>query len=335
MLFANGEKTSYITLIALVASVSSTTSIVQQVYYACHWRNIKTIALQQAKESLNTPSIAFRPLFTGFNLALYEIQYCCYVTLSVLVLFWCVVLAKGMFGLRFAGLRGKEVYVDWGAKLFAMVVPGVLIGITFTDTIKNNVVADVTITNALVIVSSAISSVIILAVLVRYVYSRHLFTSISEGTSTADSRSPATPKIRVDKALLLRFMLAFVILSVFQATLIGFRFLGRSNARTLARQQRPDYSVGGAVDDIMLFIPGVTASIMDFAVFGTTAQFRKMYADAFRSRKAWVARPSSLEAWDPLASGRQFDTYRCTIRSGNVESVELGTPASPFTHVKI
>ncbi len=79
-----------ITLISIVVSVSSVASIIQQVYYACAWRTIKETAWEQANASAELPSIAFGPLSTGLNLALFEIQYICYSINALLVLGWYV-----------------------------------------------------------------------------------------------------------------------------------------------------------------------------------------------------------------------------------------------------
>jgi len=52
--------------------------MIQQCYTMAQWRNIQVTAYSQAKLSLEYPSLALAPLFTGFNLALYWIQMYCY-----------------------------------------------------------------------------------------------------------------------------------------------------------------------------------------------------------------------------------------------------------------
>jgi len=76
-----------VTLIAIFISLSSITSIVQQVYFALDFRHIEYVELEVAKESLQVPALAFVPLFKGFNLALYEIQWWCYCIISILIFF--------------------------------------------------------------------------------------------------------------------------------------------------------------------------------------------------------------------------------------------------------
>ena len=184
--------------------------------------------------------------------------------------------------------------------------------------------------------SISLSSIIVIVVLCHYLYGRHrlagLQVSISAGTTTShpNSKQSGSSSISIDKALLMRFTLAFVLLSAFQATLICFEFTGKSHVQALAEQTKPDYSVYGAVGDILRFIPGVTTSLMISLVFGTTAQFRQRYAEIFKSlqcwrRRSWVGMPAeSLETWEPLGSGMQEDTQRYQLRAGRVMSIELG-----------
>lgn len=172
-----------------------------------------------------------------------------------------------------------------------------------------------------------------LAVLIKYVHSRHLFNSIQGSMSTANSNAragqPTGAKIKVDKMLLLRFTIAFVILSAFEVCLISFQFSRKINAARLANEQQPDLSVGSAISDILQFIPGVTAGLVAFGLFGTTAQFRKKYGDAFRSmrfrRKEQPSpeRTAGMLGWDALGSTRLGPTYRCTIVAGDFDGVEM------------
>lgn len=65
--------------------------------------------------------------------------------------------------------------------------------------------------------SLALGSISVIATLIKYVHSRHRFVSL-QASSSLDSQSRSTSatlavaKIRVDKVLLLRFSIAFVIL---------------------------------------------------------------------------------------------------------------------------
>ena len=142
-------RTADVTIFSVVVSVTSTASIAQQIYYACKWRDIRITALQQAKASADTPSIAYGPLSTGFNLAMFEIQFTGYMINSVLIMFWAMALTKGVFDVRHRSLMGREAYISGASKVFGVVVPGLLVGITFTDAVKHNEVAFMVVTNVL------------------------------------------------------------------------------------------------------------------------------------------------------------------------------------------
>lgn len=130
-------------MISITVSLATTFSIIQQVYYACEWRMIRTVQLEQAQESLTTPSIGFGPLSTGFNFACYEIQFYCYTVNSLLIFFWAVALAKGVYNVKAKGLLGREWYIATASKVFALLAPSVLIGISFSKVVQDNAIATV------------------------------------------------------------------------------------------------------------------------------------------------------------------------------------------------
>lgn len=123
-------------------------------------------------------------------------------------------------------------------------------------------------------------------------------STTARGTDTDNSRSPST-RIQVDKWLLLRFSVAFVVLrsvvglgysdrhllnlnaSAFEICIIMLESTRYSSSRALAHADGPDLLVDGTIMAILGFLRGVTTSLLAFCLFGTTASFRKRYADAF------------------------------------------------------
>ncbi|TKA73602.1 hypothetical protein B0A55_05714 [Friedmanniomyces simplex] len=282
--------------------------MVQQIYYACEWRTIKEVAWKQAKASADVPTIGYGPLSTGFNLALFEMQWITYSINALLILGWAVALAKGVYNLRLPRLLGWERTISATSKVVAVLLPPVLIGSSFA--VMHNV-------NAYLALNMLLS---------RWMVPRSLETSTS--VSTARSGRPRAAKIKIDKVLLLRFSIAFVILAAFEVTIVCFELADSQSARFLAQQAQPDYSTASAVTTILLFMPGVTQSLVAFLLFGTTAHFRKRYRDFFhaavrvRRRRPSVSRTESgTNVWETLDSGRPISGYRCTV-----ESVELSDP---------
>ncbi|KAI6865902.1 hypothetical protein KC323_g4142 [Hortaea werneckii] len=345
MLIVNGERFNYVTLLSVVVSVTSAASIAQQIYYACHWRDVRTTALVQAKASIDTPSIAYGPLSTGFNLAMFEVQFVGYMINSILIMFWAISMAKGVYNMRFRALMGREQHLATAAKVLGVIIPGIFVGITFTDAVKGNEFAYMVITNILMIDALVIGSIMMIAISFRYVHSRHRFASLqnsshaSSSNPTPTTAQPAAAKIRIDKSLLLRFTIAFLIITAFEVSIISFEFMRRRNARELAQREEPDFSSASVINEILQFMPGVTAGLLCFLVFGTTAQFRKKYVEAFRSARYWKrARSSrdkngSMEVWDTLASDHQKSKgYRCTVRGGasHGDDIELHGDPGPL-----
>ncbi|KAK3110129.1 hypothetical protein LTR53_015904 [Teratosphaeriaceae sp. CCFEE 6253] len=382
MLITNGERTNYITLISIVVSTSSTASIIQQMYYACRWRIIKTVAWEEAKASVDSPALAYGPLSTGLNLALFEIQFVCWQYVSIvrlftrdsegdldasqipcaekyhsinamLILFWAFALAKGVHQLQLPRLAGWETKIAMTSKVVAIVLPSLFIGISFIEPIMGNVNAFLALNTVLITASFALGGLLMIVTSIQYIRSRRLFASIqasgsrvTANTSTVRSGGQIpTPRIKVDKFLLLRFTIAFVILAAFEVTVVCFEFTRTQNADYLAQQPGPDFSTASAVSEILLFMPGVSASLIAFLVFGTTAHFRQRYRKSLvcaycvrkRLRPSSLRRsPNGLDVWETLDSGGgRVDTYRCTVRAGDVESLELSragkrVPATDF-----
>lgn len=109
-----------------------------------------------------------------------------------------------------------------------------------------------------------------------------------------------------------------------------------SAAKEIAARPGPDLSVSGTIGSVLTFIPGVTAGIMGFIIFGTTAQFRRIYAQTLRRVFCCGARknkktPDDLETaradggahgFGRGLSGRK-PTYHCRIES-NGAKLEMG-----------
>lgn len=180
-----------------------------------------------------------------------------------------------------------------------------------------------------------------IAVSIRYVYSRHLFASIQDpssvlnSTATAHTSQLAGGKLRVDKTLLFRFAILFVIISAFEVSLISCEFMRRANAHQLAQQGHPDFTVSSTISEILEFIPGVTAGLLAFLIFGTTAHSRKKYAEAFKAVRGWRRRPSpvkhdgNMEFWNTLGSELTVGGFDRTLHTSGrgARSMELyGSP---------
>jgi len=176
--------------------------------------------------------------------------------------------------------------------------------------------------------SFAVGGILIIATSIHYIRTRGRFASVqgsgslhtAPSVSTARSGQPRSPKIQINKVLLLRFSIAFFVLAAFEVTVVGFTFTRTRSTSYLAKQAQPDYSTSTATTDIALFIPGVTQSLVAFLLFGTIAQFLKRYRDFFQSatyfrrrRPSFSRTASGMNTWETLDPSGSTSTYQCTV----------------------
>ena len=118
--------------------------------------------------------------------------------------------------------------------------------------------------------------------------------------------------------------------SAFEVTIFLFEFSRQRNAARLAQLQQPDLSLSSTISEILQFIPGTSVGLLAFLLFGTTAEFRKKYMEAFQQmRCCWARRRRSLDhgsgnRWSLLECSDPSDSHRPTLESVETESVELG-----------
>jgi UPF0716 family protein affecting phage T7 exclusion len=64
---------------------------------------------------------------------------------------------------------------------------------------------------------------------------------------------------------------------VFEVAIIVFTLFQANNNASIAASGAPNFSVSSTIADIVLFIPGVTASLVAFLVFGTTKSWHQYW----------------------------------------------------------
>ena len=81
--------------------------------------------------------------------------------------------------------------------------------------------------------------------------------------------------------------------------LIIFQLLQSESKNELVGATEPDLSFDDLKEDTLTFIPGVTASLGCFVLFGTTAPLRQRYASCFRSLKLALTKiiPKRLQTY--------------------------------------
>ncbi|KAI0397549.1 hypothetical protein F5Y17DRAFT_348042 [Xylariaceae sp. FL0594] len=298
--WAHKERLSYVACLAYYSLLSTTASIIQQIHDVAWWRDIAIEQYRRKAANPNRGEVYIANGSTGVDLVLYYIQFYSYISLSLFVLFWASALAQSVYGLLEKPAWKKVLRrVNASGKIASAVLPlifvlgiqaqhfrheaanenyGLLIGIPF-------------------LISLSLGGLLMLAILFRYVQSRWMLVQFdphnngSNGTSNTSmkGRMPTTQgssaqrrnKGMYDKWLMTRFSIAFVILAVFQLSLILFDHTARENARKDILAAAPDLSAERASASFYLFLPGNTPGIALFIVFGTTATFRAYMYQAF------------------------------------------------------
>ncbi|KAM0591985.1 hypothetical protein ACHAPN_006982 [Verticillium nonalfalfae] len=164
--------------------------------------------------------------------------------------FWAAALAQSIFQLSFIeSFRGKANPVS---KVIAVILPAVMLSLLRIDAIQTNTVLNVLSWNVN--------------------YGKPSEGSVDNVTVSSGVR-PRRQSI-YDKWLVVRFTIAALAMSAFQMVTIVFQVSAsrRNNLESIGTE--PDLGMDRLQSDLLVFIPGVTASLLTFVVFGTTKTFR-------------------------------------------------------------
>lgn len=124
--------------------------------------------------------------------------------------------------------------------------------------------------------------------------------------------------------------------STWEVLLFNSALTRHSATVSIASRKEPDYSVSSTISSVLMFLPGSTAGITAFLIFGTIEPFRKVYRESMReccSSCCWGKRRISPSNTDDLESGRGWralgagsgraPTYRCRVESVCLGRVDL------------
>lgn len=126
----------------------------------------------------------------------------------------------------------------------------------------------------------------------RFVQARRRVNASSDHSSAGVSHSATitgkqsdnrnlNPKVSSDRWLVIRFTIAFIILSIFEVCVILFEVVSYFRNTKATASDEIDLSTGSAQAEIAQFIPGVTASLVAFLIWGTTSPFRAQMRKMF------------------------------------------------------
>ncbi|KAI5921800.1 hypothetical protein F4810DRAFT_721961 [Camillea tinctor] len=292
LVWSHQERTSYVAGLAYLTLLSTASSIVSQFHDFVLYNDVMTAQWQYARAHPESPEIKISNGAIGLDLGLWYFRQYAYSAESLLVVFWAFSLMQSVYELT-NRYRLKEFLNRMNSigRIMSVVLPILTICLLRVQAVQKSTAAFFFLANVVLMISLAFGSLCMVAIFVRYVYTRGRVVqqSRTEDSSTnATTQGGSTLKFKgiYDRWLLTRFTIAFIVLSVFELTNIIFQLNGIENSNDDSKMEQPDLSVERAHENIVLFLPGPAPSYLLFIVFGTTAQCRKYIATTFLP-KSW------------------------------------------------
>lgn len=120
--------------------------------------------------------------------------------------------------------------------------------------------------------------------------------------------------------------------SALEVFLVTFEIKRYNNIQHSEKVDAPNFGAGATIEDILNYIPGVTASLLAFLLFGTTGPLRAIYASIFeslnpfkRSRRLGSPKPqpqSSL-SWSRVEDDLEMTKVVANINKGTSFEVSV------------
>ncbi|KAI6081507.1 hypothetical protein F4821DRAFT_273083 [Hypoxylon rubiginosum] len=312
LVWTHHERDSYVALLSYLSLLGTITSIVQQFHTIVWWRDVKIEQYEHTITHLGSPEIAIAGPSVGLDLVLFyirKLEYYTYNAEAMLTLFWAIALTRTVF--KFSNLsafRHIKHRTNQLAKAVAVLLPAILMALLRLDIVQSSIIAFLILANFNMMISLTFGSLLLMAILVKYIWTRHRLISwnarylFSRRSQEVDGdiinvldRGDGTRRASYDRWLVLRFSIGFVVLAIFQLITILSEVAQLSNHTKEKLGHEADLSVPRAKNDFLLFMPGVSTSLLVFIVFGTTRTFRKTMYKKFIPKR-FQHRPPESEA---------------------------------------
>ncbi|KAL0776472.1 hypothetical protein CaCOL14_007759 [Colletotrichum acutatum] len=284
LVYAHREGLSYVALVSYFTGLSTAASVAQQIHTIVRWRDIKLAQFKHSNANVGNPELAIAGQSTGLDLVLFYIQFYSYNVEAALTFFWAVALTQSIFQLE--PVRSTRKRVNYVAKAIAILLPAILMGILRLEAVQKQTVPFLVLADGIMGFCLSGSGVLLIVILVKYIHTRRNLLSWnvrygqrsnstkSSDTLVFDSGSETRRRSIYDRWLVVRFSIAFVALAIFQVVTIMFQVSSAKQNSRDSLSESPDLSTERLHLDLILFLPGVSASLLTFVVFGTTKTFR-------------------------------------------------------------
>ncbi|KAI1403445.1 hypothetical protein F4819DRAFT_216448 [Hypoxylon fuscum] len=275
LVWTHHERDSYVALLSYATLLGTVTNIIQQFHTIIWWRDVKVEQYEYTIAHLHSPEIAIAGPSVGLDLVLFYIQYYTYNVEAMLTLFWAIALTYTVFKLRnLTTFRRIKHKTNQLAKVVAVVLPIILMCLLRLDIVQSSHIAFLTLANFNIMISVTIGSLLLMAILVKYIYTRHrlvswnaryLFSrrSQEEGGEIINVLDQGDGRRSIyDRWLVLRFSIGFVVLGAFQLITILSELAQLSNHTKEKLGESANLSAEKARHDILLFMPGASTSLL-------------------------------------------------------------------------
>ncbi|KAJ4425151.1 hypothetical protein N0V82_000206 [Gnomoniopsis sp. IMI 355080] len=289
---AHREWKSYVAMLAFYTSLASLASMAQQLHTYLRWTSIKLAQYDYVRANLGNPELSIAGPSVGVDLVLFYIQFYCYNAEAILVVAWCTQLAYSVYQLQ--PTRSVSRYGSYTAKMTAVFLPIIQCILLRNDALQHSLVGFYFVANIIMGFSLAVGIVLLLAILARYVSTRAEVSwhvryadrssvngtvgqNVSLASFTSASGAPLHLRSIYDNWLVVRFTIAFAGLAAYQLVIISSEINFALGNDETASHNTVNLHASNAIADIKSFIPGVSACILAFIVFGTTKAFRDYF----------------------------------------------------------
>ncbi|KAI0472287.1 hypothetical protein F4859DRAFT_483667 [Xylaria cf. heliscus] len=274
------ERDSYVALFSCVTLVSTSASIAQQLHTIVSWDEIKTAQFHYVHEHVGSPELAIAGPSYGLDLVLFYIQYYCYNVEGFLTLFWAFALAFSIYcpseSPQCQQIRRRRGRVS---KAAAFLLPAIFISFLQLPVVRSSTPAFITLADFSLASSLSLGSILVVVILVKYIQTRrklhrwtvrYPLTRDANDNGGADGRDLDSEDSIYDGWLIVRFAIALFFIEAFQILTILSEVAQINNNKKEALPAEPDLSAAHAKIDFVEFMPGVSAGLLVFLVFGTT-----------------------------------------------------------------
>ncbi|OHE95227.1 hypothetical protein CORC01_09488 [Colletotrichum orchidophilum] len=285
LVYAHREGLSYVALVSYLTGLSTAASVAQQIHTIVRWRDIKLAQFEHLTAHVGNPELAIAGQATGLDLVLFYIQFYSYNVEAVLTFFWALALTQSIFQLE-PVVKSTRKRANYIAKATAVLLPAILMGILRLEVVQKQTVPFLVLADGIMGFCLSGSGILLIVILVKYVHTRRNLLSWkvqygqrsnstkSSDTLVFDSGRETHRRSIYDRWLVVRFSIAFVALAIFQVVTILFQVSAAKQISRDSASKSPDLSTERLHLDLILFLPGVSASLLTFVVFGTTKTFR-------------------------------------------------------------